>query len=85
MPEHVSRPWASDAATWMENGTGCDCIAADRRLNENESPMSPSDGINFALNFDVVFQPVLGTTLRFAETSDTHPSAASLPHPFALS
>jgi hypothetical protein len=55
------------------------------RLNENASPMSPSDGINFALNFDVVFQPVLGTTLRFAETSDTHPSAASLPHPFALS
>jgi hypothetical protein len=55
------------------------------RLNENASAMSPSDGINFALNFDVVFQPVLGTTLGFAETSDTHPSVASLPHPFALS
>ena len=55
------------------------------RVNENASPISPSDGINFGLNFDVVFQPVLGTTLRFAETSDTHPSAASLPHPFALS
>jgi hypothetical protein len=31
MPEHVSRPWASDAATWMEKGTGCDGIAADRQ------------------------------------------------------
>jgi hypothetical protein len=55
------------------------------RRNENASLMSPLDGINLALNFDVVFQPVLGTTQRFAETSDTHPSAASLPHPFALS
>jgi len=55
------------------------------RLNAKASPMSPSDGIRFALNFDVVFPPVLGTTLRFAETSDTHPSAASLPLPFALS
>lgn len=48
--------------------------------------MSPSDRIRFALNFDalnfeVVFPPVLGIT---AETSYTHHSAASLPHLFAL-
>ena len=50
------------------------------RLNENASVMCPSDGINFALNFDVVFQPVLGTTLRFCRNF-RHSSFGGFPSP----
>jgi hypothetical protein len=85
VPAHVSRPWPAMLPPWMEKGSDCDCIAADRQAECEGIADAPCDGIRFALNFDVIFPPVLGTTLRFAETSYPYPSAASLPHLFALS